>query len=550
MLQVISGKGRGVRGRSATQGCVVSALWLVAAAASAQGGNAEPAGQSSENDPAPAVSVQAPSAPSAQGAGPAVPAAPSAPPAASSAGSPAAPSAQSPAAAGSAAAAPVPSAAPELSSELERSPLLLLPVTEKSQGGLTADEVAARAQRVSPRAEIARADAARAEERADQAVSLFLPRADLKAIYTRLSKVEYPPEFGGFADPPVNSYSLQAIISIPISDYFLSLKDHYDSAQHAEVVARYQRKGELAAVAQEARQAYYELARAVAARNLAEHRVVQLGRFTSEIGVLVDGGELSTVELSQSRAREASAKAALERAVAAQRVAEQALRQQIDLDLGAAVGVGEPLLSQRPVPGAELSPLVESALTKRPEAMALLELVKTRTATRDALSKSRLPSLSLFGNVNYDNPNQRRFPLEEKFLATWSAGAQLTWSPSDFIMKGSDVDDAELEIARVRSELSGLKDRITVEVTRAYENARAAQGAVDAAQTAVVAAQETLDVRLALFHAGEATSREVLDAELDLRVAQLDFIDNVLSTHLALSALEYAIGEPLDAAAR
>lgn len=70
----------------------------------------------------------------------------------------------------------------------------------------------------------------------------------------------------------------------------------------------------------------------------------------------------------------------------------------------------------------------------------------------------------------------------------------------------------------------------------------AARDNVTAATASVTAAEQAYDARLALFHAGEATSREVLQADMDLRTAQLQYVDNMLSAHLAQASLEHATG--------
>ena len=441
-------------------------------------------------------------------------------------------------------------------------PLQLLPLTPKHEGGMTSEEVAQHALTVSARARRAKAEAVRASGRAAQAYSLFLPRVDLKASYTRLSPVPVPsfssllggPSTGGAATSGgssinsftglnlLNRYSMQAAIRIPVSEYFVTLKDHYSSAQRMDQVSRLQKRGEVQAVIHEAKDYYINLARAIASRHLAEHRIEQLKRFTAEIQTLVESGELSQVELAQARAREASAEAALKSAIAAQNIAEDTLRAYLDMEPNAPIAINEPLLDTRPGPPAELAVLREHALRERPEMQALIELASAQMDTRDAVAGSRYPTLAFFGSLNYDNPNQRFIPYETKFHASWALGAELAWSPTELAVQNSKLDDAELDIARTREDIRALYARISIEVATAYENAIAAESAIAAAEAAVAAAQEALDARTALFHSGEATSRQVLDAELDLRVAQLDYIDNVLSTHLARAALDHAAG--------
>lgn len=461
------------------------------------------------------------------------------------------------------AAAPPAGAAPDgavdSGQELSGAPLKLLPVTPAAAGGRTAQQVVKLALATSPQARIAQADADYAATNAGRAYSLFLPRLDLTARYTRQSEVpdasfdlSFLEDLGGdtggagFGDAfGVNlndRYSLQANLRLPISEYFLNLLDNYRSVQKLEQVGRMQRDGLLQDIALNAKRAYFELALAVAGRNLSEHRVDQLGRFTAEIRTLVDGGELGPAELAQARVREASAKVALRQAVARERIAAHKLRRLTELKPNAPVAIGEPLLEQLPKLPADLPSLVKQGVAQRPDAQALRMLIQSRRSDRSAKSKERLPVVALFGTVNYDNPNQRLVPPEERFYATWVVGAEVTWSPTELAVQNTQLDEADLEVLRARTDLEALEDQISIDVTTAYENAHSAAGAVEATHAAVLAAQDALDVRMALFHGGEATSREVLDAELDLRVAQLDYVDNVLAAHQAQASLQHATG--------
>lgn len=438
----------------------------------------------------------------------------------------------------------------------------LLPATAPKDGGLTAAAAAKRAIDVGHTTHIAAAEAANAERRADRAISLFVPRLDLHARYTRLSEVSPPTQaeleqagfvqsqgmgtmgsfdFGAFVGP-LDAYSFGAALRVPVSEYFLSLHDHYESAQKLEVVGRLRYAAERDAVAFAARRDYYQLALTIAARQLAEHRVAQLERFTEEIRALVEGGELSSVELAQAQTRLSGARASYARAVADERSAAEALRKRLDFESGVPIGVAEPLTAKRPVPPTDLAALQQKALRERKEVQALLALIEAHEHTRDGVAGARYPTLSLFGNVDVANPNQRYFPLREEFNTSWAVGVELAWSPTDIAVRENELDDSELELLRAREDLRGLAARIDVEVTAAYEDALAAAGAVETAASAVQAAQEALDAHLALFRAGESTSRQVLDAELDLRAAQLQWVTQMINTHLAKAALEHATG--------
>jgi outer membrane protein TolC len=436
-------------------------------------------------------------------------------------------------------------AAQTVAVEAPPSELELLPRINEAQGGLTALGIAKRIVAVSPRSKSAKAVQVHAQERADRAKYLFLPRVDLSASYMRLSNVPIPPAPPGqpnyFLNLP-NVWTARATMRIPVSEYFLGLADRYESAQHLEAFSKLQRQAEQNDLVYEVTSTYYDLARAIANRRLSTHRVAQLEKFVAEIDVLVQGGELGTVDLAQAKARLSGARAAEHRAKATQKVTEDALRVLLHIPPDAPVGVADDLLATIPVPPEGIEPLVLAALRDRPEARALQALITANEHTRDAVAHARYPTLSILGDVTFANPNQRYVPPEAEFNTTWAVGVELAWSPTELATQNQNLSDRALEVVRARQDLESLRGRIAIDVVTAYENAHAANGAIETSRAAVESADETYRVRNALFRAGEGTSRQVLDAEIDLRTAQLQWVDDVLGAHLARAALQRAIG--------
>jgi outer membrane protein TolC len=419
-----------------------------------------------------------------------------------------------------------------------------IPVTPKEQGGLSADEVRRLALAHSPGVQQAQAEREHAERRADRADYLYVPRLDLSAEYMRLSDVTIPPAVRDIFPVILNQYAFRAALTIPVSDYFLTLRHNYKSAQSLESVSQFQLEGQRQTEAFEAVRDYYQWAGAIAAERLLEERVTQLRQFEKEIEVLAKGGELGLVEFAQARARTAGAEAEWQRAKADAKIRESALRRRIGKPDGEPLGVATPVLSQPPpdAPEGSLANLQSRALSSRAEAKALRTLVTARREMRDAAGGGRYPRLDLIGNLEYSNPNQRYLPPSETFHATWAAGVRLSWSPTHLSVQSQEVDDAELEVTRVQQDLRTLEDRIAVEVAQAYSTVISSKAALGSSALAVAAAEENLRTRTAQFRAGATTPRAVFDAEVELRLAQMGWVNDSLNVQIAQAALEQAIG--------
>src|SRR5205823_4512251 len=81
-------------------------------------------------------------------------------------------------------------------------------------GGLTADEAAARAAKVSPDARRKQAELASARAQVDQAKLARIPRVDATLRYTRLSNVTLPAALAPFIKILNNNYNADAQVSV------------------------------------------------------------------------------------------------------------------------------------------------------------------------------------------------------------------------------------------------------------------------------------------------------------------------------------------------
>ncbi|MET0412796.1 MAG: TolC family protein, partial [Polyangiaceae bacterium] len=144
-------------------------------------------------------------------------------------------------------------------SEFERRLALML-----AGQGLTADEASRRAVDNSFAIEAKRREIEAVNAGVDQAKAAFWPQLLLQARYQRLSDIEQPPlDFNGDGVPdpspfPVvlNNYTLQAGLTIPLSDYVLRTMNAIDAAKHSRVSAEADEQATRLSVAREGRVTY------------------------------------------------------------------------------------------------------------------------------------------------------------------------------------------------------------------------------------------------------------------------------------------------------
>src|SRR5690349_7483297 len=140
----------------------------------------------------------------------------------------------------------------------------LSPVTV---GGLTSDQVAARAGETSFDAAARRQALLSAEALLDQARNAYYPKVTLTGSYTRLSDITQPPidisAPGGMQQAPIqfviplNRFLFQASLSIPVSDYVLRLSQSYASASRNQRAVQLDQQAARLKASTDGKLAYY-----------------------------------------------------------------------------------------------------------------------------------------------------------------------------------------------------------------------------------------------------------------------------------------------------
>ncbi|MFW6050225.1 MAG: TolC family protein [Myxococcota bacterium] len=438
----------------------------------------------------------------------------------------------------------------------------------RTPGGLTAEEAARRAVATAPSIEQARAAVVAAEAGAGRAWLGVLPRAELLASYNRLSPIDQPTlgqgdvDLSGVDDPEVrqilagltqfefpvvlNQYLFRASVSYPVTDLFLTVLPRYRAARTAQQAQEASVRAREAAVALDAREAFYAYARARGALEVARASLEQAEAQAEQVGNLVDAGAAARVEGLRARARVASARVALARARGGVAVAERSLRTLLHLPADASIAIGEDLSTlPAPVEG-DVEALVTRAKDARPEVESLELLVRAREREARAEAGRQWPQLSLQGQVDYANPNQRIIPLVEEFRTTWQVGAALTWSPNAMLDARAGAAETRAEAMRAEADLRALEDSIEVEVVRSHDQLETAREALEAAQLGIEAAEESYRVRFRQLEAGAAVTTDLVDADAELTRARLELLDAAIDVHLAHARLRRAVtGEAL-----
>lgn len=469
--------------------------------------------------------------------------------------------------------APTPPPAPDGGVDLEA-------VLHGEGVGLTADEAAEAATRTAPQVERAQAALRQAQAGADRALYGFIPQLALSFRYTRLSEIQnatfstgpsidpatIPALTGGVDDPDarflwdtlltaqaesanftfpilLNQFALRASLSYPVSNALLQILPAYEGAQTNAEAAELQIAVQRRDIALQARESFYNYARARASLAVAESSLRQAESRHEQVQAFVQAGTSAAVDELRLRAQVAAARVAVARAQSGVQLSATALRTIMHTPGRAPIAVGEDLLAGLPaLESQDDETLFRAAVSRRDDVRALERLIEATGHQVDAAEGSRYPSLALQANLDYQNPNNRVFPQTEEFRESWDVSAVLSWSPHDLLNGERQADEARAQQDQVRQDLRTLEDAIRLQVTEALTTYQSSVLALEAAQLGVEAAQESYRVQMERYAAGAATTSDVIDSSAEQVRAQLDLVNAAIDARVARARLDRAIG--------
>lgn len=457
-------------------------------------------------------------------------------------------------------------------------------------GGLTSEIVAAKTVAAAPTVAIKDAAIERAAAKVDQTIVQFLPQIGGKAGYTRLSKANInfgsggsfvsalngPPAGQQFApvivgpcdaampagpqcilDPggspagvsefkieiPLNSFSLQANISVPISDYILSLTPAKRGVKAARESAEAARDAERIKVETDARLAYYNWIRAIAALTVIEDALTRTQARLVDVQNLFEAGSATRSDVLRVDSLVYSQQAAITDATAFRNLTAKNLAVMMNEEPDN-FAIGEDVLAPPKNVGQlpELDRLIAEAQQNRLEIKSLEQAtIGTEMGIRTTRA-AYYPRLDAFAEATYANPNQRFFPLAAVWRASWSAGVSLSYTINQTLMTKARVREMKSNKRELIHQLELMRRGIAMEVTQAYGDRIRALAAIELNTKALASSAEAYRVASESYAAGAATTNEIIDAEGQQVQASLQAVNAHIDLRVANARLLYATG--------
>ncbi len=188
-----------------------------------------------------------------------------------------------------------------------------------------------------------------------------------------------------------------------------------------------------------------------------------------------------------------------------------------------------------------LSNLLEKAFNNRPELRAMDYRKQASSVSIDMARAGWLPQIFLNANYNYNRPNQRLMPLQDKFYGTWDVAITFSYDIWNWMTTKHQTEQARQAFYQSELAFQQLKDGITLEVTQSYYELLKAKEKIEVAKLTQKQAEENFRVTNEKFKQGMISSSELLDAETALLNAKISLIRAYLDYQIAKENLEKSI---------
>ena len=376
-----------------------------------------------------------------------------------------------------------------------------------------------------------------ADAKITQAKSAMLPSLGVEGSYVRLDNeigFTFGPQFLTFIDQDI--YKAGIVIRQPIF-----IGGQLNASRKASQFSKDALSQDKISIEQEitfqVTRAYRTAQLAEAFQDVAVEAVSLLEAHEHDVAILVEKGANPKIDLLRTRTELANARKDLNGANNAVDLAHSALKNLLSISLEEFLLLTEPL-GQSFRTKAELSSLTELALSQRPELFAMASKIAAAEQALKAAKGKYLPTIALEGRYEYMEGDFR--DLEGGDHWTVGIGAQLPlWNWGKTAAK---VREAGSQLTQVKIQRDKTKDRIRLEVRRAFLDLGKAEKNIEAAESALKTAEEAYRQARARYRAGEGTNIDVLDVRTALSRAEANHTQALFDYNVALATLSRAVG--------
>lgn len=378
-----------------------------------------------------------------------------------------------------------------------------------------------------------------------------------KGGYTRLSTIpsfnlDIPADLFGPGFPPIpisypitqnyyNYYNLQLQLQQPIFTG-LQLENSAKAAERNAEASVYDSKADKSNLEVQIATAYWSFYNALQAKEFMQENLDRTNSHYTQAQDMMNQGMLTQSDVLSAKVQVSNSQLMLLNAENNVRLAAVALNNVLGVPL-----TTEYTISSTPQAGdttmPQLGNSLQLALDKRSELQSLNLKYQAADAAVAAAWGAYLPQIAIVGDYYYQRPNQRIQPPIDAFKNTWDAGLQISLPIWNWGQTEAKVDEARAQREQAELAEKQTADAVYLDVTQSYLNFKQAKDKIAVAQTAVNDADESYRISDQKFKVGLVTNTDLMDAEVALLQAKLNYSQALTDLEIARVNLEKATGQ-------
>jgi outer membrane protein len=397
-----------------------------------------------------------------------------------------------------------------------------------------------------PMITVAQQSVAAAQGRETQARSPYFPQVTANTGYS-----ESRTDGGAFGAGVTKSYTTTLQLNQTLYD-FGRTGNSLDAAQWSTRSSEQERTRTTQEVLLNVKQAYYALLAFKYVVEVTQKQVSQTESHLAQAQAFFNAGSKPRFDVTRAEVDVNNARLSLINAKNNVRIKTIALNNAMGIDPGRQTEIEKTLPPVPEIPS--LAKAQEDSLKNRPELIKAevdIEAAKARVRAEEA---NYFPTLSVNGAYNWATGTQDLGNLPTSIPGvsgreltgdignSWNAGIVLSVPLFQGGVTKGRVSEARANMIALEAQRNAAIQSVLLEVNQSYADLEGAQARIEAMESALQKARESLELAQGRYEAGVGPSIEVTDAQLAASQAELDHIQAKYDYQLAAARLFKAMG--------
>lgn len=368
----------------------------------------------------------------------------------------------------------------------------------------------------------------------------LLPSLKFNASYTRLSEVD-PFSIMGFTVSPsiLNNYISKLSLSQPLFTGF-RLKSNLEMMEYNAKATEKDFSKDKVQLIYDIKSAYWNFYKAIEIKKVIVQNIEQINTHLNDIENLYKHGLTTNNEVLKVKVQLSNAELMKIDAENNIQLAMMALNNLIGLPISTYVepkSIAEVKSTDLP----DLNKMIQKAMDNRSEIKGMEYRIKSTESAIKMAKSGWYPQISLIANYYYSRPNSRIFPTLNEFKGTWDLGVNLSFDIWNWKQTSYQTEQSRANLEQSKLSLGQIQDGIVLEVNQSYLTAVKSKEKIRISEQTVEQATENMRVTYDKFKSGLVLNSDVIDAEVSLLQANINYTTSLVDYLLSLIKLEKSI---------